>query len=259
MERDNAGMTRAEWLEALGCHPEEIPGCARNPRRVIGFMEVHIEQGPVLEARDLPVGIVTAINGCSRGEIVVKGFAGHSGTLPMNMRHDALTAASEMVLAVEARAGAEAGLVATVGTLSVMGGAVNVVPGEVRASLDVRAASDGMRLRAVEDIARLVGEIAEKRGVSVETSMRYDAAAAPCDTQFRQMLAKAVSAEGVEPFELGSGAGHDAMAFRGLWPIAMLFVRCRGGVSHNPAEYASPEDMALAARVLVRFIESISD
>ncbi len=257
-ERDSAGMTRFEWLEALGCHPEDIRDCARDPRKVIGYLEVHIEQGPVLEANNLPVGIVTAINGCSRGEIAVKGFAGHSGTLPMNMRHDALTAAAEMVLAVESRGAAEPGLVATVGTIGVVGGAVNVVPGEVRASLDVRSHSDGLRHKAVEDIRTLVEGIANQRGVSATTTTPYDAPATPCDLGFRARLAAAVTAEGVTPFELGSGAGHDAMAFRGLWPIAMLFVRCYKGISHNPAEYATPEDMALSARVLMRFIEDFT-
>ncbi len=257
-ERDAIGVSRQEGLAALGCDPDALGSCARDPQKVLGYVEVHIEQGPVLEAKGLPVGVVTAINGCSRGEIVVKGFAGHAGTLPMDMRRDAATALAEMVLAIEARGRATPDLVATTGVLSVPGGAINVVAGEARATLDVRAPDDALRKQAVADIEAKVQEIAARRGVEATTAIRYDAPAAPCDPTFRAKLARAVSAEGVMPFELGSGAGHDAMAFRGLWPLAMLFVRCRGGVSHNPAEYASPDDMGLAARVLVRFLEALA-
>ena len=257
-ERDTTGLSRREGLTALGCDPESLHTCARDPKAVLGYVEVHIEQGPVLEAKGLAVGVVTAINGCSRGEIVVKGYAGHAGTLPMDMRRDAVTAVAEMVLAIEERGRATPDLVATVGMLNVPGAAVNVVAGEARASLDVRAPEDTVRKQAVADIVERIAEVAARRNVEVTTTMRYDAPAAPCDAAFREKLARAVEAEGVPPFELGSGAGHDAMAFRGLWPLAMLFVRCRGGVSHNPAEYASPEDMGLAARVLVRFLESLA-
>lgn len=257
-ERDASGLTRRDGLAALGCDPDAIAACTRDPETVLGYVEVHIEQGPVLEAKGLAVGIVTAINGCSRGEIVVKGFAGHAGTLPMDMRRDAVAAAAEMVLAIEERGRATPDLVATVGVLSVPGGAINVVAGEARLSLDVRAPDDVVRKQAVADIETRIQAIAARRGVEATTAIRYDAPAAPCDPALRAKLARAVEEEGVAPFALGSGAGHDAMAFRGLWPLAMLFVRCRGGVSHNPAEYASPEDTGLAARVLVRFLESLA-
>jgi allantoate deiminase len=253
-ERDSAGVARGDELAAMGCDAAAIGALARDPANILGYVEVHIEQGPVLEAQNLPVGIVTAINGVSRGEVVVKGVAGHAGTLPMAMRHDALSAAAEMILAVEARGRAEEGLVATVGLVETRAGAVNVVQGETRFTLDVRSASDEARLRAVADIKARIAEIAAARGVAAAIDMRYDAPAAPCDVDFMHALERSAAGAGVAPFRLPSGAGHDAMAFRGLWPIAMLFVRCRSGISHNPAEYATPEDMGLAARILFDFL-----
>jgi allantoate deiminase len=253
-ERDAGGKSRRELLAGFGCDVGQIAHAARNPSDILGYLEVHIEQGPVLEAKGLPLGIVTAINGCSRGEVRVVGMAGHAGTLPMDMRQDALAAAAEMVLAVETRGRAEVGLVATVGVLDMPFGAINVVPGKVRFTLDVRSPDDANRHRAVVDIRDALERIAKGRGVSCEIDMSYDAPAAPCDGALMDMLSRAVGAQGVEPFRLPSGAGHDAMSFRDLWPMAMLFVRCRGGVSHNPAEYASPEDIGLGAKALFEFL-----
>ena len=191
-----------------------------------------------------------------RGLVTLKGYAGHAGTLPMTMRQDALAAAAEMVLAVEARGRAEADLVATVGTLHVGGGgAVNVVPGAVQFSLDVRSPDDAARHRAVEDLRASLQEIAARRQVSCSIVMNYDSPACPCDSDLQQRLAGAIAATGLKPVHLPSGAGHDAMAFRGVFPTAMLFVRCKGGVSHNPAEYASAADMEAGARVLLRMLE----
>ena len=256
-ERDSSGMTRREWLEALGCLAAEIPAVARDPAKLLGYLEVHIEQGPVLEAEGLPVGIVTAINGTSRGEVRVTGVAGHAGTLPMGMRHDAIAATAEMVLAVEARARAEEGLVATVGVIGAPAGAINVVSGEARFTLDVRSASDTARRAAVADIGTAVSRIAATRGVSASFDIPYDAPATPCDPAFMQGFAQAITRAGIAPYELPSGAGHDAMAFRGVTPIAMLFVRCKGGISHNPAEYAAPADMETGARILFDFLQHL--
>jgi allantoate deiminase len=253
-ERDSASVARGDELAAMGCDVAAIGALARDPADILGYVEVHIEQGPVLEAQNLPVGIVTAINGVSRGEVVVKGVAGHAGTLPMGMRRDALAAAAEMILAVEARGRADEGLVATVGLIETRAGAVNVVQGETRFTLDVRSASDEARLRAVADIEARIAEIGAARGVTAAIDMRYDAPAAPCDVDLMRTLERSVAGVGIVPFRLPSGAGHDAMAFRGLWPIAMLFVRCRAGISHNPAEYATPDDMGLAARILFDFL-----
>lgn len=255
-ERDADGITRRAALEAFGAPVETIPALARDPARTLGYVEVHIEQGPVLEARGAPLGIVTGIAGSSRGRCEVRGEAGHSGTLPMSMRQDALAAAAEMVLAVERRGaqeGSPEGLVATVGVLEVPGAAVNVVPGAARFSLDVRAGQDGVRAAAVADIAREIAAIAARRGVSAQIIWTHEAPAAPCDAGLRAGLAAAVEGLGAPGPALPSGAGHDAMVFRGVLPMAMLFVRSRNG-SHNPREHASAPDIGLAARALHAFL-----
>lgn len=258
-ERDADGLSRREILEGLGADPSTVLAAARNPARIRAYLELHIEQGPVLEVKDLPVGVVSAINGARRGTVEISGVAGHSGTLPMAMRHDALAAAAEMILAVEARARAEEGLVATVGRIETPGGAVNVVPGQVKFSLDVRAPDDAQRDRAIADLRRRIRGIAKARGVRAEITLGFEVPATPCDGALQEALAASIAAAGLSPFRLPSGAGHDAMAFRGIAPTAMLFVRCRGGVSHNPAEHCAPEDMALAARILYDSVVTLGD
>lgn len=251
---DGAGVSRREALAGFGVG--DAPVSAANAASTIGYLEVHIEQGPVLEARDLPVGIVTAINGATRGEVVVNGVAGHSGTLPMNMRHDALVAAAEMIIEIERRARNDSEVVATVGRIETPRGAVNIVPGEARFSLDVRSSSDASRARALADIRASMDRIATARGVTARFTPSYDMPAAPCDPRIIAALADAFARQGFAPFQLGSGAGHDGMSFRGVIPIGMIFVRCRGGVSHNPAEYASPEDIGAAAQILFELLHS---
>ncbi|OYX10783.1 MAG: Zn-dependent hydrolase [Rhizobiales bacterium 32-66-8] len=255
-ETDSAGLSRGEALRAFGAPLERVADCARDPATTLGYVEVHIEQGPVLEALGLPLGIVTGIAGASRASVRITGQAGHSGTLPMAMRQDALTAAAEIILAVEARGRADVApdsLVATVGTLAVAGSAVNVVPGEVCFSLDVRASSDGVRQAATADISRAIGEICARRGVTPSLTWGHDAPAAPCDPGLMAGLAAAVAGIGLPVHLLPSGAGHDAMVFRDVLPMAMLFVRSANG-SHNPREYASPEDIGLAAQALHAFL-----
>ncbi len=253
-ERDSDGITRRAALAAFGCDATQIPKLARDPARTLGYVEVHIEQGPVLEAEGLPVGIVTAINGASRGTIDLKGMRGHAGTVPMALRRDALAAAAEVVLAVELLANDTADLVATVGQLEVLGGAVNIVPGSVRLSLDVRSASDTVRHHAVAGVKAMVETIAKARGIEAVVAMNHDAPATPCDSALAEALAASVARLGFSVRALPSGAGHDGMAFRGKIPIAMLFVRCRGGISHNPLEFASAADIDAAARVLRDFV-----
>ncbi len=259
-EKDEDGISRREALVAFGANPDTWGDARRDPARTLGYVEVHIEQGPVLEHENLPLGVVTAINGCTRGHVTLVGMAGHAGTLPMALRADALAAASEIILAVEARAKQTPDLVATVGSLQVLGGgAVNVVPGEVRFSLDVRSPSDRDRAHAVDDICDAIRAIAEKRGVKQVITLPYDASATPCDRDFQKRLAAAVEAGQQKVRFLPSGAGHDAMAFRGVLPIAMLFVRCKGGISHNPLEYTSPADMEAGARALMAFVEGMAE
>ena len=205
----------------------------------------------------LPLGIVTAIDGVTRGAVEVDGVAGHAGTVPMPMRNDALAAAAEMLLAVEARALTRSNLVATVGKMEVPGSAANTIPGRARFTLDIRSPSDQERISAVSDITEAIGAIAQRRGVTARLLIGHEVPAAVCDDQLSDQLAQAVESFGVTPRRLPSGAGHDAMAFDRIIPFAMLFVRCRGGVSHNPAEFASPADIDMAARVLSNFLDRI--
>lgn len=255
-DADAEGITRRAALTAFGVTPDAIAACDRS-RTARAYVEAHIEQGPVLERLGLPVGIVTAIAGASRGRVEVRGQAGHSGTLPMEMRNDALTAAAEMILAVETRGRQEPGLVATVGTLAIPGAAVNVVPGAVQFSLDVRAPVDTQRRAALADILGAFDAIAARRGVTVSFEPSYDEAAAPCDPALQAALATAVARVGVPVHHLPSGAGHDGLAFNGVLPIAMLFVRSRNG-SHNPREDASAADIGLAAQALCAFVEELA-
>jgi allantoate deiminase len=252
-ECDADGIERRQALAAFGAPPDPL-SCRRDPAAVIGFVEVHIEQGPVLEVRGLPVGIVTDIAGALRGGMTVRGVAGHSGTLPMALRHDALAAAAEIILALEARARAEPDLVATVGLLDIPGGAVNVVPGRVQLSFDIRSPHDDARQRAARDIRTLAAAIADRRGVAVDVAFGHMTEAAHCDQALSSRLARAVALNGIEPTFLPSGAGHDAASFHQVLPIAMLFVRCRDGVSHSPREFAAVEDIEIAARVLYDFL-----
>ncbi len=252
------GVSRRQALKAFGANPARVSEEALSPDRALGYVEVHIEQGPVLEQEGLPVGIVTAIDGVTRGTVEVDGVAGHAGTVPMPMRKDALAAAAEMLLAIEARARSQSNLVATVGKMEVPGSAANTIPGRVRFTLDIRSPSDQERLNAVGDIRKAIATIAQSRGVTAQFAIGHEVPAALCDQRLSDQLAKAVEAMGIKPRRLPSGAGHDAMAFDKVIPFAMLFVRCRGGVSHNPAEFASPDDIDIAARVLSAFLDGIT-
>jgi allantoate deiminase len=227
---------------------------ARNPANVLGYVELHIEQGPVLEAENLPVGIVTAINGASRFAVAVTGDAGHAGTVPMPMRRDALAAAAEMVLAVEAIGRSTPELVATVGALNVHPGAPNSIPGVVKFTIDIRAPVDTARHEAVLAITAAFDRIAGSRNVDLSMTQTHDAPAVSCSGRLREQLASAVKANGISARFLPSGAGHDAMAVADLCPVAMLFVRCKGGISHTPEESITPEDAQTAVDVLMEFL-----
>jgi allantoate deiminase len=251
------GLSRRQALTAFGCDPSRLRELALPPDRTLGYVEVHIEQGPVLEQENLPVGIVTAIAGVTRAAVEIDGVAGHAGTVPMPMRKDALTASAEMLLAIEAWAKSRSNLVATVGKLDVPGSAANTIPGRVRFTLDIRSPSDQERANAVGDIRQSLEAIARRRGVSARVLVGHQAPAAICDRRLSDQLAAAVESFGIAPRRLPSGAGHDAMAFDKVIPFAMLFVRCRGGISHHPDEYASPADIDIAVRVLLNFLERI--
>ena len=256
--RDEDGISFREALVAFGGQPEGIPGLARRREDVLGYVEVHIEQGPVLEAKGLPVGIVSAINGASRRRLVVTGEAGHAGTVPMPLRRDALAAAAEMVLAVEALGRRDPLTVATVGQLVVEPGAANVVPGRVRATLDARGPDDVVRVAMVAEIEATCRAIAARRGVGLAIEPFYESSACPADPRIVSGLSAAVERSQLPVAVMPSGAGHDAMAMAALCPMGMLFVRCKGGISHNPAEDATETDIDVAIAVLLDFVRSFT-
>ena len=252
-QKDAAGVLMRDALLAFGGDPERA-GSIRRPD-VAAFIEAHIEQGPVLEAEGLALGIVSAIAGATRLEVGVDGVAGHAGATPMGLRRDAMTAAAEMVLAIEAHARNElASLVATVGRLEVWPGATNVIPGHVQLAVDIRAPDDARRNAAVTHITERIEDIALSRGVRVSVAKAHDANAFVCDPNIIAGLARAVEAVGVPPRLLPSGAGHDTMAMGALCPAGMLFVRCKGGVSHNPLESITVEDCAIGLKALTQFV-----
>jgi allantoate deiminase len=254
--KDGDGVTYAQALRAYGKDPAKIASAAIPPGDVAAYLEVHIEQGPVLEAKNQPLGVVTAIVGQTRLAITLTGTAGHAGTVPMKLRRDALAGAAEIALMVERMASTTDGMVATVGSLAISPGAVNIIPGKVHFTLDLRTASDERRQSGVREFDRQARAIAARRGLVIDIATTHGIPTVPCDPRLQNDLAAAIQAVGGKDVRLASGAGHDGMMFAKICPIVMLFVRCKGGVSHNPAEYASPHDISLAVAALVRFIES---
>ena len=258
MARDADDITLAEALASFGCDPAGIAGLGRDPSDLLGYIEVHIEQGPVLETEDLPVGIVSAIAGASRLAVTLTGQAGHAGTVPMRLRRDALAAAAEMTLAVERVAIETPDLVATVGRLDLHPGAVNVIPGRVAFTLDVRSPYDPVRHNAVELLRQRFSDIAIRRGLHLHIASTYDEAAAPCAPWLIEAWTAAVARLGLRPLELPSGAGHDGLAMASLCPIGMLFVRCADGISHNPAESVTAADAAVAVATLRALLDELA-
>jgi allantoate deiminase len=252
--RDADGVSLRDALVAFGGAPDAIDALARPRGSVLGYLEMHIEQGPVLEDQDLPVGIVSAINGASRLRVTVAGQAGHAGTVPMALRCDALAGAAEMVLAVEERGAAFPDTVATVGRLTVEPGAPNVIPGRVAFSVDARGPQDATRTVLVDSMKNAFARIARRRGLLIELEHVTSTPACPCDPTLIALLEQAVRRQQLRPLLLASGAGHDAMAMADLCPVGMLFVRCKGGISHNPAESITQADADTAMRVLQDFV-----
>ncbi len=254
--RDADGVALRAALGAFGGDPEAVASAAYVRDETLAYLEVHIEQGPVLEAEQLPLGIVTSIAGQSRFSITVIGEAGPAGTVPMALRRDALAASAEMMLAIEdvARAGSVHQMVATVGRLAAKPGAVNVIPAEVTFTLDIRADADAPRLAAIAELEARLRSIATSRGVSVTMEKFYESPTTPCAPRLQEAFAGAMRDLGLAERRLASGAGHDGHAMHHLTDVGMLFVRCRGGISHNPAEFAAIDDMGLAVEALVRAV-----
>jgi allantoate deiminase len=250
----------ASWYRApLGPQTFGNFASARHPG-ALAYLEAHIEQGPVLEAEGLAVGVVTGIAAQLRYRVTVTGRAGHAGTTTMALRKDALTAAAEMVLVAEQVAG-EAGtdVVATVGRLETRPGAPNVIPGRVDFTLDVRALDPERRDLVAQAILTDFGAIAVRRRVALAVEQVNDLPASPCDPWLMDLLSLAMAYAGQPEFRLPSGAGHDAMTMATLCPTAMLFLRCRDGVSHNPAEHVDPADAEIALQVMLGFIERLGE
>ena len=255
---DTDGITMAAAMRAAGGDPEAITSCRYEPDHLLGYCEAHIEQGPALEDLDLPVGVVSAISSQERATVTFTGVAGHAGTVPMRLRHDALCAAAAFVLAVESAAASTPGAVATVGQLTVSPGASNVIPGATTLSLDVRHRDDAQRAAVARTLRGAADRIAADRKVRMDWQPVQQTPATPCAPALVALLTEAIESLGVSAHRLPSGAGHDGVPLSQLTQVAMLFVRCAGGISHNPAESVAVEDVAVALRVLWRSLDSLA-
>ena len=260
LERQDAdGITLREALAASGLPGagalQALRDAALDPASLLGFVEVHIEQGPVLLHHGLPLGVVTQIAGSSRFSVRVEGLASHAGTTPMGMRRDAAAGAAEMILLVEQRCAAAPTLVGTVGQLQVPDGSSNVIPAACTFSMDIRAGEDAIREAAIADIVAGIAQIAERRGLTAQVERVPPVNNAPCARWLMDQFGAVLKKRGLQAFELPSGAGHDAMMMQRVTDVAMLFVRCgNGGISHNPLETITAEDAQLAAEVFVDFL-----
>ena len=253
--KDASGKSMREALVEFGLDPNRISALARKKQDVVAYAELHIEQGPVLEAEGLAVGVVSAINGFSRLRVTLRGVAGHAGTVPMKLRRDALAAAAECVLAVERIAKGHSEVVGTVGRIEAKPGAINVIPGEVSFTVDVRAPQDELRTRSVAFIRAEIESVCEKREVRSEIETLQEFGSTACSPWLMEQMENAVKRQGLAVRRLPSGAGHDGMALKAITDICMLFVRCKGGISHSPLESITEADAAAGAKVLFNFIE----
>ena len=259
-QKDADGVTMREAMDHAGLCPDDIPKLKRDVSRYLGFVEVHIEQGPVLNQLDLPLGVVTSINGSVRYLGEIAGMASHAGTTPMDQRRDAATAAAELVLYVEKRAAAAPDLVGTVGMLQVPSGSMNVVPGRCSFSLDIRATTNAVRDACADDVRAELGRICERRGVHFALEETLRAAAAPSAQAWQQRWEKAVAALGLPAFKMPSGAGHDAMKLHEVMPQAMLFMRgLNAGISHNPLEAITNDDAELCVRAFQNLLDQLTN
>jgi allantoate deiminase len=254
---DAQGISVRKAIENFGLNPEEIPQ-AELKKDTLGYLELHIEQGPVLEKLNLPLAAVEAIAGQSRLEFAFLGRANHAGTTPMHLRCDAITGAAEWISAVERLAHDVPGLVATVGKIEAKPGAANVIAGEARLSLDIRHGADEVRLRAVNDLIREAHEIAARRGLSVRESVLLNQAAVAMDSFLTAEIEKAILKTGCKPHRMVSGAGHDAMILAEKVPAAMIFLRTPGGISHHPAESVAVEDVERAIECGLHLLDQLA-
>jgi allantoate deiminase len=255
--QDARGVSVRKAIEDFGLDPREISLAALKDG-ILGYIEFHIEQGPVLETLNRPLGVVEAIAGQSRLEFIFLGRANHAGTTPMHLRRDAIAGAAEWIIAVEREAQSVPGLVATVGVIEAKPGATNVIAGEARLTLDVRHGSDEVRARAVDNLIRQAEEIAGRRGLSVSRNVLLSQQAVPMDSFLVNEIERAIGQAGCEPHRMVSGAGHDAMILAERIPSAMVFLRTPGGISHDPAESVRTDDVAKAIECGMHLLEQLA-
>jgi N-carbamoyl-L-amino-acid hydrolase len=259
LDADDISMREAMRAAGLPGTMEAIAALERDARRYLGFVEVHIEQGPVLNELDLPLGVVTSINGGVRYMVEIQGMASHAGTTPMDRRRDAAAAAAELVLYVERRASAVPDVVGTVGILQVPSGSINVVPGRCRLSLDLRATTNEARDALATAVTGELEAICQRRGLHFTIERTMAASAAPSEPTWQQRWERAVAAQGLPVFRMPSGAGHDAMKLHEIMPQAMLFVRgLNAGISHNPLEAITNDDAELAVRAFQHLLDQLA-
>ncbi|HEJ8713841.1 TPA: allantoate amidohydrolase [Klebsiella michiganensis] len=257
-QTDADGVSVAQAMVLAGLDPARIHLAARRPEEIAAYLELHIEQGPCLEQEGLALGVVEAINGARRLNCRFTGEAGHAGTVPMNHRKDALAAAAEWMVRVEILTREQGGnRVATVGTLRCAPGAVNVIPGDVTLTLDIRGPHDQPLDALLDTLLKEAQAIASRRQLRFSAEEFYRIAATACDSGLQQVLSEAVQAVQGRSLTLPSGAGHDAIAIAERWPSAMLFVRCKGGISHHPAESVTADDVALAIAAYSRAVSAL--
>jgi allantoate deiminase len=257
--KDTDGISMADAIKRFGGNPAKLKSARLDPKNLLGYVEVHIEQGPVLEQKNLAVGIVAAIAGQSRFKISFTGHAGHAGTVPMSLRRDALCAAAEFIVAVENFARKTNGLVATVGQIHAEPGASNVIPGTATLTFDVRHRKDSVRLTSCAALQKLARRIAGARKTKVAWQPIQQTASVPCSPQLSGWLKRAVKKHQREVAALPSGAGHDAAVMAQITPAAMLFLRCKGGVSHHPDESVSGPDVRVAFEVMNDFLRQLAE
>jgi allantoate deiminase len=255
--KDARGISVREAIREFGLNPREIPQ-ARVSSDVCGYLEFHIEQGPVLENLNLPLAVVESIAGQSRMEFTFVGRANHAGTTPMNLRHDAMAAGAEWIMAVERMANEASGLVATVGSVQTMPGAVNVIASEARLSLDVRQPDDNVRTKWVAQIVCSAHEIARLRGLSTRWIERMNQPAVAMDSFLSSQIEQAIGKAGCRPHRMVSGAGHDAMVMAEQIPSGMIFLRTPGGISHDPAESVAVDDVAKAIEAGMYLLDQLA-
>lgn len=255
--RDNDDVSLEDALTAFGGNPGAIPSLKRNRDGILGYLEMHIEQGPVLERENLAVGVVSGICGIERNTLTLHGKTGHAGTVPMQGRRDALVPAARIIVEAQNAAKKLENLRATTGTLSLLPGAVNQIPETVSFSLEIRSPNDAVRNGFRSHVVEYANRVAAEQGCRITVDQTYEQLAQDCDPHFKALLEDAGTSEQGRSISLPSGATHDASAMAELCPVGMLFVRCRGGVSHVPEEHAAPEDMGLAIAIAARFLRAL--